>query len=110
MIKAFILVLLLLAAPTWAGQLTLTWTDNSNNEEGFIIYTGNPTPPHNTTEIDRVAANVNTYVDPDLPLGVQKCYALTAFNAVGESAFSNVACGTPSELVPDVPLDLTVTP
>jgi len=106
-----------LAAPAWAGQLTLTWTDNSNNEDGFNIYTGNKIPPHNTVYLGTVGRNVTTYIDTTAITGTEKCYGVTAFNSKGESAAASHAsldshCAIPLEngRAPNRPVGFMVTP
>ncbi|MBI3031702.1 MAG: fibronectin type III domain-containing protein, partial [Candidatus Rokubacteria bacterium] len=76
-----------------AAQLTLTWADNSDNEDGFRIErkigTGGT-----FGEIATVGANVITYVDPGLGAATTYCYRLLAYNTAGASPYSNEACGT----------------
>jgi len=62
-------------------DIKLTWTDNSDNEEGFIIYrnSGNA-----FWEIDRVSPNTTEYWDYELPRGYYYYY-IRAFNQDGES-------------------------
>ncbi len=82
--KKLILMLQIIAmtcflSPAFAGQPTLTWTDNSNNESGFIIerMDGNAGI---FAEVGRVAENVVTFADttPDDQL---YCYQVIAFVA-----------------------------
>jgi len=71
-----------------ALSAVLTWTDNSDNEDGFRIYrqlTGT-----NFIELSTVPTDVVTYSDPASQPGA--CYKVTAFNIVGESGFSNTVC------------------
>jgi len=62
-------------------DINLTWTDNSDDEEGFIIYrnSGNV-----FWEIDRVGPNTTEYWDYELPRGYYYYY-IRAFNQDGES-------------------------
>jgi len=78
-----------LKAYGYCFEVKLTWQDNSNNEDGFIIYrkTG-----ANYIEFDRVGPNVTTYWDVDLWCGLTWCYGVRAFNESGNSPFSNTAC------------------
>lgn len=70
-------------------KLTLTWQDNSDNEDGFRVY----------RRIDggawlawaSVGANVEEWVDTAVSPGVTYGYQVTAFNSNGESARSNEA-------------------
>lgn len=98
------------ATPT----LTLTWEDNSNNEDGFII-TRRVGTVGAYIEIARVLANVLTYVDNSpLLYSTLYCYQLSSFNVVGASVGSADGCGRtsapPQLLRPAVPSNLRITP
>jgi len=90
-----LLFLLLLSSPAFAAQLQLSWADNSTNEDGFIVerkigqtgtYVVLVTLPPNTT----------SYVDTSVQDGVTYCYHVKAFNAFGDSGYTNEQCGAPS--------------
>ncbi len=85
-----------------ALALTLSWTDNSDNEEGFKIY--RRLPGAAAALIATVPANVVTWNDPAGEPGA--CYWLTAFISVLESAPSNTAC---AGLPPNAPSGASVT-
>lgn len=78
---------------TFAGRLQLTWTDNSNNEDGFKIQRKTGTTG-TFAQIASVGANVASYTDSNLSEGQTFCYRVNAFNAAGESAFTPEACAT----------------
>lgn len=82
------------------GQSFLTWSDKSNNEQGFSIERA----PSSTTPFARIATvgeNIQAYTDPD---GVEnQCYRLQAFNAAGNSNFSNTACRAAAPQSPSAP-------
>ncbi len=83
------------AAPTnltgTAGQtnIALTWTDNSNNEDGFRIYRG--TSSTNLTLRATVGANVTSYNDTGLARRTTYYYKVCAYNANGESCSSVIS-------------------
>ena len=84
---------LLAVSPALAAQLTLTWTDNAADELGFRIERRlSPSGPY--SEITTVGPNVTTYADTTVTAGQAYCYQVRAFNAAGNSGFSNEACGT----------------
>ncbi len=97
------------AAPTAPSSLTATamsnaridlaWTDNSNNEDGFSIEI-KVGAAGVYSELDVVGANVKTYSSTGLDAGTQYFYRVRAFNAEGNSAFSNQANAT---TLPDLP-------
>lgn len=96
LILSFLLTLLL-ATPAFAIG-TLTWTDNSANEDGFNIYRAlNKTGTF--TLVGSVAAGIATYVDATGASG--NCYKVTAFIQIdattqSESVFSNTDCLPPA--------------
>lgn len=109
--KKYLLALLLLLSGTAYAQsdatLTLNWTDNSNNEDGFAIErAAASTGPW--TEIVRVAANVTTYQNTGLARGTVYHYRVRAFNAAGVSLYSNTANARTSDVVPTAPSNLQI--
>jgi len=78
------------AAP---AQLTLTWRDNSNNEDDFAIERKTGTNGA-YSQIASVAADVIFYVDVSVSRGVNYCYRVQAVNSAGASAYTNEACAT----------------
>jgi len=80
---------------TTSSNISLAWTDNSGNEQGFRIQrkkgaTGT------YTEIATRGANITTYSDNDSTLldGTQYYYKICAYNTAGNSAFSTEVSGT----------------
>ncbi len=82
-----------MAWPAEAAQLSLTWMDNSNNEDGFTVERKTGTGGM-YAQIGTVGPNVASYVDSGLAAGTTYCYRVLAFNAFGNSAYSNEACST----------------
>jgi galactose oxidase-like protein/glyoxal oxidase-like protein/fibronectin type III domain protein len=77
----------LLATAVSGTRIDLTWTDNSNNENGFKI---ERSPDGLTfTEIATVGANVTTYSNTGLTCATFYQYRVRAYNANGNSAYSN---------------------
>ncbi len=94
----FVLVLGAIVSPTTshATQLTLTWTDNSTNEDGFSIER-KIGPTGTFAQIATIGANATSYIDSTVASATTYCYRLLAFNVAGNSAYSSEACGTPSQ-------------
>ena len=69
-----------------SSQITLTWKDNSNNEEGFKIErkTGSG---GSYAEIKTVSANTKTFPDNGLEDGTQYYYKVRAYNGAGNSDY-----------------------
>ena len=110
-----------------ARQVDLSWTDNSNNENGFIIERSldgisftylmpinwdgviaiYPPPP-------QAPRNATTFTDFRVQPNTTYYYRLYAVNQAGRSEFSNVAQATtpeppPPPPAPNAPSDLTAT-
>ena len=67
----------------------LSWNDNSGNEQGFLIQRSTSSNFNQNVASWQVSANVNTYVDGSIALGTRYYYRVRAFNAFGNSAWSN---------------------
>ena len=94
-LKALTLLIGLLATYTVANaaQTTLTWTDSSTNEDGFRIERRIGTSG-SYLQLASIAANTTTYADLNLANSTTYCYRLLAYNAAGNSAYSNENCAT----------------
>jgi List-Bact-rpt repeat protein len=76
-----------------AAQLTLSWTDNSTNEDGFSIERKTGTTGTYAI-VATVGTNVTSFVDTTLSDNTTYCYRVQDFNSAGLSSYSNEACGT----------------
>src|SRR5207237_263568 len=89
-------------------QINLSWTDNSNNETGFIIgrsaTSGGP-----YSDIATVGANVTSYNNTGLTANTTYYYVVRATNTGGDSANSAQASGTTLPNPPAAPTGLTAT-
>jgi beta-glucanase (GH16 family) len=70
-----------------SSQIDLAWSDASNDETGFKIERA--TGGSGFSEIDTVSADVNTYSDSGLAASTTYDYQVRAYNAHGNSAYSN---------------------
>jgi len=96
--KRFLIHLTLLAAFAWhhnanAAQLSLSWADNSKDEQGFRIERKAGTKGK-YEEIAIVRPNVTSYTDNSARAGTKYCYRVRAFNSVGNSDYSQETCAT----------------
>jgi len=66
-------------------EILLTWTDNSNNETGFIIERSDGI--HGWEEVGRVGANVTSFTDTGLRYTWQYYYRVSAYNASGSAPY-----------------------
>lgn len=82
-----IAIFLALAIP--AHAVTLSWQDNSDNENGFKVERyEEPGTAADYVEIGSVAADVTTFADPAVSFTdpANYCYRVIAFNDSGRSA------------------------
>jgi predicted phage tail protein len=92
-------------------QINLTWTDNADNEAGFKIERCTGAGCSNFAQIATVGANVKSYSNTGLTASTSYSYRVRAYNAAGDSAYSNTATAvtqaTPA--VPNAPSNLIAT-
>lgn len=95
----------LTATAATTSQINLTWVDNSGNETGFKIE--RKTGPSGTwSQISTVGAGITTFSSTGLTAGTQYYYRIRAYNAAGDSGYSNERYGI---TYPSAPSSLTVT-
>ncbi|RPJ32254.1 MAG: hypothetical protein EHM35_11630, partial [Planctomycetaceae bacterium] len=82
-------------------QVNLAWTDNANNETGFVVERSDNGGAF--TVLASVGSDVTTYQDTAVVVGNTYDYRVAAVNANGQSAFSNPASVTIVDLPPDPP-------
>jgi hypothetical protein len=111
-VLSFVLLVVLLCGTLAhaADQVVLTWTDLSNNEQGFNIFRKAEACALSTltfTKLASVGPNIITYTDTAVTQGVTYCYEVDAYNTAGESAFSNTASKLIPFTIPVAPSGLT---
>jgi hypothetical protein len=75
------------------SQINLSWTDNSTNETGFKIERAAAlSGPF--SQIATVGTNVKTYQNTGLQRNTTYYYRVRAYNAAGNSGYSNTANAT----------------
>ena len=88
------------------NSISLTWTDNSDNEASFIIQRSlNGTT---WTEVGTVNENITSYIDNGLNPSTSYQYRIIARNAFGNSLPSTKKTATTLPEVPVAPSDLIV--
>jgi hypothetical protein len=76
------------------SQINLSWMDNADNETGFRILRCKGSSCTNFALIATLGANVTSYADTKLTANTTYRYRVYAYNAGGDSGFSNVATAT----------------
>ena len=96
----------LTAEATSSDTIELSWTDNSDNEDGFKIERKEAGGTY--SEIATVSANTTSYTDTGLNPNTTYYYRVKAYNSFGESSYSNEAHATtpPEGTPPSAPSDL----
>ncbi|MDI6787690.1 MAG: fibronectin type III domain-containing protein, partial [Planctomycetota bacterium] len=95
----------LVATTLSSTQISLVWTDNSSNEQGFKIY--RKASGGTYAQIDTVSANVTSYPNTALSPVTTYYYQVRAYNAGGNSNYSNEASAVTLPSVPIAPSSLT---
>ena len=87
-------------------EITISWTDDSNNETGFKIERS----PNNSTwtQIATVSANETMYSDTGLTPQTTYYYRVRAYNAAGNSSYSNTDSGYTFQAPPAAPIDFDI--
>ena len=91
----------LVATTFSSSQINLTWTDNSNNENGFKVEQS--TDGTNFTQIAMLTSNTVSYSATALTPSTTYFYRVVSFNDGGNSQFSNTANATTSPAPPALP-------
>jgi hypothetical protein len=101
----------LAATTVSSSQINLSWTDKSDNETGFKIERCQGSTCANFSQIAIVGANAITYQDTGVSAGTPYSYRVRAYNAVGDSGYSNAATATTlaAQALPNAPSSLTAT-
>ncbi|HKO62497.1 MAG TPA: fibronectin type III domain-containing protein [Pyrinomonadaceae bacterium] len=79
----------LTAVAAGSSQINLSWVDNANNENGFRLERCTSASCSNFAQIVQLAANVTTFSDSGLSSNTTYRYRVRAYNADGNSAYSN---------------------
>ncbi|NOZ78388.1 MAG: PKD domain-containing protein [Acidobacteria bacterium] len=88
------------------NQITLSWIDNSSDEDGFHVYRSTGAA---FSLVSATAANVQSFIDTGVGPCTAAQYYVTAFNGAGESAASDTAVATTPGSPPQAPVDLQAT-
>lgn len=98
----FLCTALSLAAETFS----LTWADNSTDETGFKIERAVGNGPF--VEIGTVKADTPNFSDETVKPGITYSYRVRAYNAIGDSPYSNTLTKTVPGAVGQAPQNITI--
>jgi carboxypeptidase T len=76
------------------SQINLSWADNATNESGFRVERCKGATCSNFSQIATVGANVTSYPSTGLTANSTYRFRVRAYNASGNSAYSNIAAAT----------------
>jgi len=92
---------------TSSTSAQLTWTDNSNNEQGFEVYRS-ASASDKGTRVTTVGANTETWDDNSLAPASSYFYRVYSYNGDGpSSSYANGSVTTPSPEGPSIALSRT---
>lgn len=78
-------------ASSTRGVINLAWVDNASNEQGFKLERCQGSSCTNFAQVAQVGAGVRTFTNTGLKSNTTYSYRVRAFNANGNSAYSNRA-------------------
>jgi len=82
----------LIASTISSSEIKLQWSDNSNNEDGFLIE--RKKSPGTFTIIALLGSNTTLYNDTGLLPNTTYYYRVASYNIFGTSSYSNIASAT----------------
>lgn len=88
-------------------EIKLTWNDVSDNEQGFKIQRKQGTGAW--TDVQTLGSGITTWTDTGLTKKTTYSYRVFAYNAVGNSDYSNVSTATTKDSIPNPPTNLAAT-
>ena len=83
-----------LAASSSATGIALSWSDNSNDEQGFRVYRRPSSGSY--TVVGTVGANTESFLDTSASTAATNTYSVAAFNAAGESEWTQPVTVVPA--------------
>nr|ARK10325.1 hypothetical protein A6C57_08275 [Fibrella sp. ES10-3-2-2] len=96
------------ATPTSPTQVDVTWADNSDNEENFIISRSPTSSAGPWTEAGRVGANIKTFTDNGVQPNTTYYYQVCAVNKASQTCALSAKINTPIQ-TPTAPTALAVS-
>ncbi|MCG8700689.1 MAG: BspA family leucine-rich repeat surface protein [Bacteroidales bacterium] len=95
----------LTGSKTGLAKVQLSWTDNTDQENGFYIERKDG--DNSFVVIDSVLLNMTTYVDESIIASGDYSYRIAAYNATGISSYTNTIAISYDEVIPHTPTELS---
>jgi hypothetical protein len=94
-----------------SGQINISWSDNTYNEDGFKIERCEGYGCTSFAQIAIVGPNIITYTNTGLKAGITYTYRVRAYNSAGNSGYANTAYATtfPPPSPPAAPSGLMIS-
>ena len=92
-----------------SSRIDLAWQDNANNETGYRIERKTAQSGSVYQQVAQVAANVTVFASTGINANTKYFYRVRAFNAGGQSDYSNEASTTTLPKAPAAPGNLAAT-
>ncbi len=90
-------------------SIQFTWTDNSNNEDGFRVYRWSVPDGGAWVTAGTTAPNTTTFLDTELQPSAHYFYYACAYNVAGQACAQTVMDATTMSGAPAKPVDSNVT-
>lgn len=91
-----------------SNSISLTWNDNSDNEDGFKIYR-KASDESSYDLVKTVSAGVESWTDTNVDKGTTYYYKVYAYNDSGNSDYITASGSLGSSDIPDAPSSLNLT-
>ena len=101
----------LVAAVVSSTQIDLTWVDTNSTELGFNVERCTGLGCSNFTQVATLGANVTSFANTGLTASTSYSYRVLAYNAAGNSTYSNIASAVTSAApaLPSAPSNLVAS-
>ncbi|MDQ3928487.1 MAG: fibronectin type III domain-containing protein, partial [Chloroflexota bacterium] len=93
----------LTATAVSSSRIDLRWTDNSTNEDSFVLERSTASSFGTIDKTVTLAANTTSYADSTVAASTTYYYRVKATNAAGSSGYSNTASATTPAATPTAP-------
>jgi len=99
----------LTATPVSSTVISVQWSDNSDNETGFVIESSPTSAAADFVPVATTAANVINYDHDGLTPNTSYYYRVKATNIIGDSDYTDAALATTLDVTPEAPTDFQIT-